>query len=72
MTTRELQRPAASLDRCQQRDKAMTEIVRLWRHEQLPIKNGVYFADGRSYTIDVVRSGLSVGERFEQHQPPNP
>jgi len=50
----------------------MTEIVRLWRHEQLPIKNGVYFADGRSYTIDVVRSGLSVGERFEQHQPPNP
>jgi hypothetical protein len=43
----------------------MTEIVRLWRQEQLPIKNAVYFADGRSYAIDVVRGGLSVGEQFD-------
>jgi hypothetical protein len=43
----------------------MTEIVRLWRQGQLPIKNGVYFADGRSYAIDVVRGGLSVGEQFD-------
>ncbi|MBV9561793.1 MAG: hypothetical protein JOY90_15300 [Bradyrhizobium sp.] len=43
----------------------MTEIVRLWRESRLPIKDGVYFADGRSYAVDAVHGRLSVVEQFE-------
>ncbi len=43
----------------------MAEIVRLWREEQLPVKDGVYFADGRSYAVEVVNGGLSVVEQFD-------
>jgi hypothetical protein len=43
----------------------MTEIVRLWREGQLPIKDGVYFADGRSYAVDVVHGRLSVVGQFD-------
>jgi hypothetical protein len=43
----------------------MTEIVRLWRQEPIANQERVYFADGRSYAIDVVRGGLSVGDQFD-------
>jgi hypothetical protein len=40
----------------------MTEIVTLWQEGHLPIEDGVYFADGRSYAVDVVEGRLSVVE----------
>jgi hypothetical protein len=41
----------------------MSGIQDLWRDGRLPIEDGVYFADGRSYAVEVVGSTLrSVGE----------
>lgn len=43
----------------------MTDIVTLWRAGQLPIEDGVFYADGRSYAVDVVDGDLVVAEEFD-------
>jgi hypothetical protein len=40
----------------------MNEIQELWRDGRLPIEDGVFFADGRSYAVDVAGSALQVVE----------
>jgi hypothetical protein len=40
----------------------MSVISDLWRDGRLPIEDGVFFADGRSYAVDVVGSALQVVE----------
>jgi hypothetical protein len=39
---------------------AVSRIQELWRDGRLPIEDGVYFADGRSYAVEIVDSGLQV------------
>jgi hypothetical protein len=43
----------------------MTDIVTLWRDGHLPIQDAVFFADGRSYAVDVEGTGLVVVEEFD-------
>jgi hypothetical protein len=43
----------------------MTEIVTLWQEGHLPIEDGVYFADGRSYAVDVVDGRLNAVEQID-------
>jgi hypothetical protein len=43
----------------------MSEISDLWRDGRLPIEDGVFFADGRSYAVDIVGSSLQVVERVD-------
>jgi hypothetical protein len=43
----------------------MTEIVRLWRDGRLPIEDGVFFADGRSFAVNVEGGRLVVVEEFD-------
>jgi hypothetical protein len=42
-----------------------TPIVALWEAGNLPIKDGVYFADGRSYAVNLATDGLVVVEEFD-------
>ena len=42
----------------------MTEIVTLWQEGHLPTEDGVYFADGRSYAVEVMDGRLSAAERL--------
>jgi hypothetical protein len=44
---------------------AETPIVALWRADQLPIADGLFFADGRSYAVDVVDGRLVVVEELD-------
>ncbi|OLR92711.1 hypothetical protein BJP25_20025 [Actinokineospora bangkokensis] len=46
----------------------MTPIQRLWAEGRLPIEDGVFFADGRSYAADVVDGGLAVVEELDLAQ----
>lgn len=43
----------------------MNDITTLWTSDRLPIKDGLYFADGRSYAVEVTDSGLRIGEQFD-------
>ncbi|MFC0539900.1 hypothetical protein [Kutzneria chonburiensis] len=43
----------------------MSEIEELWRAGRLPIEDGVFFADGRSYAVDVDGSALRVVEEID-------
>lgn len=43
----------------------MSEIERLWAAGRLPIEDGVFFADGRSYAVDVDGSRLQVVEEVD-------
>ncbi|CRK58286.1 hypothetical protein [Alloactinosynnema sp. L-07] len=46
----------------------MTEIQTLWRAGRLPIEDGVFFADGRSYAVDVEGTSLAVVEELDLAQ----
>ena len=43
----------------------MSVISDLWRDGRLPIEDGVFFADGRSYAVDVAGSALRVVEEVD-------
>ncbi|OCG10929.1 hypothetical protein A9G09_11555 [Gilliamella sp. wkB292] len=46
----------------------MTKIVELWHKQQLPIKDGIYFASGQSIALDAVffpQLSIHVGEKFD-------
>jgi hypothetical protein len=40
-------------------------IVALWREGMLAIEDGLYFADGRSYTVDVEDGALVLVDEFD-------
>jgi hypothetical protein len=42
-----------------------TPIVALWREGRLPIEDGVFFADGRSYAVEVADGRLVVVEELD-------
>jgi hypothetical protein len=42
-----------------------TPIVALWREGRLPIEDGVFFADDRSYAVDVEDGRLVVVEELD-------
>jgi hypothetical protein len=44
---------------------AMTRIQDLWRDSRLPIEDGVYFADGRSYAVEIVGSALRTLDEID-------
>lgn len=43
----------------------MTPIVALWRDGRLPIEDGLFFADGRSFAVDMESPGLVVVEEID-------
>jgi hypothetical protein len=46
----------------------MSEIEELWRSGRLPIEDGVFFADGRSFAVDVVDSRLEAVDEVDLAQ----
>ena len=49
----------------------MHAIERLWQLGRLPIEDGVFFADGRSYAVAVVGSALRVLEELDLTEDPD-
>ena len=43
----------------------MSDITTLWSAARLPIEDGLYFADGRSYAVAVAGAGLRLVEAFD-------
>jgi len=48
----------------------MSVIERLWQASQLPIEDGVFFTDGRSYAVEVVGSALRAVEEVDLAEAP--
>src|SRR5882724_6188313 len=46
----------------------MSEIEELWRSGRLPIEDGVFFANGRSFAVEVVESRLEVVDEVDLAQ----
>jgi hypothetical protein len=38
----------------------LNNIIELWQNEKLPIKDGLYFADGRSFLLDTMASSYNL------------
>ncbi|GAA1332472.1 hypothetical protein [Saccharothrix algeriensis] len=43
----------------------MSDITTLWSAARLPIEDGLYFADGRSYAVEADERGLRLVEAFD-------
>lgn len=46
----------------------MSEIVKLWNEEKLPIKNGIYFANGESFSLSIQfypNLFIEIGKKFD-------
>ncbi|MBW4717299.1 hypothetical protein [Saccharothrix obliqua] len=43
----------------------MSDITTLWASARLPIEDGLYFADGRSYAVEADELGLRLVEGFD-------
>ena len=49
----------------------MSKIQELWRDGMLPIEDGVFFADGRSFAVEVVGSTLRVVSELDLTEDPD-